>query len=1237
MRKLFLTILLAFASLIGFAQKDMWPITLTTADGLPGEKIVQNCFYKSRFYEVQDPVSLLRFTVCSTNTVDTLTSGSYEGYSHGWGTGIPFFALSELCIFDADGNQVEYVASSNAIQTNDGGGLAVLNDGKENNHFHTVYNRSTPDYPYEYHYVELELAEPISRFSFSWNSRANYYKNLITYVGITPGTQYLPFPEQQFELGEKVASVDELAVPGAVFVLRADAEEEYPNANDVNPDQPHMVPTNMFFHAPCGGTVTPSAADVVTLTADPEKENAYKVYWLNNGHYILNRECHDALESERGDVNDDYSITRTLWLQYTKNVLNAASVEFAPSDEKEGNFALTMNDGEFIISYDGLGKMVLVENSEEGKAERTRPNTYHWAIYNASISGAAIVAELQTEIDEAEARIAAIGGEVEGYDHGEYAALATAVAEAKALVADPDPAVSAADIITRKHELNVLTVAYAAVGLWVYADSIAVISDMVDAEKIAVCAGPDWVEGAYTESVFRNMQHVANDIQVVIEKCESLADVDAAIELIYAAIDRFWASKVTGVTELPFRIGTEEDGLPGIHVPGSNGKGVWIWESPMWFLKEATNTLRFTVFKTYLDRKVVGADKPCVCLNEIELYDQDGKKIPLTADSFDSNSIVESDCTQLASLCDGPWASDTNSHFMSKWSTDSEYDGSEYFWLEISLPYPISAFKYVQYGRGNGYDDVPTDFVFGEAGKTYFPDDVDLPDRYNTQVGELITDVSQITDDGIYALVGLMNCAPEGNGSGYEKFYSSNKVYGSKIAAPCAFTITSADEGTYNIRSLADCKYWSAELDSDGWCSTGVTDDPAKAGKFYIIPNASVRQEVGKEAFDNTFAIYMYNDTVKRVNVDYNMANDLDATVAVPHPYVVAQDWGSYVGYYPIPSLKYNDFDGEGEWRIYKITMDNPYIYWLKNVYATASNFNIVAGSAPGFYSEALVGQFAAALAKAQVALENEDNALAKEALYAIESTATLLETSELNPMVPGVYVIESANTNFMAKQGVKKAMVTYYNDFDAKGGASSTYSPWWTNAPEDIYNVPERYKFKFILATENSQVKAWLNEGVITEEQAANAYFIRSVDINRYIGTTDVLDGDGKPQRSYDINFTEQPEQVYIVRSQGAYTFDFWNPSHPNASLHMEDNSGGSGDSGDIVYGAGTDVSSHWTLSKVGFIGINSAVAEGDAVSVSYYTTAGIKVAAPVKGGVTIVKSVYSNGVTKSSKVFLK
>ena len=1206
MRKnLLLTCLLTLVAAFGMAQETVkFPITLTKADGLPGPRIVQNFVYKSEVFNLEEAVSVLRFTVCSTNTVDSLTEGSTDGYSAGWGSGIPFFTMSEFRIYDGEGNELEYIASCNAVQGNDGGGVAALSDKNEGTYLHTTYSDGGT-FPHAWHYMEFELAQPVSSFSFSWNTRSGQFKNLPTYVGITSGTDYLPFPEQEFQLGEQVTDASAFAEEGALYVIRSNNPEDfYYNPEGTN----RLVPRQLFYHAPYGGTETASAAALVYLTPDAENPNAYKVCWLNNGHYIIDAK-----------YQSDDEAPFNIWLHWTNNVLKAGSIEFVPCDTVEGDFALQMHDGAYTLAMDGLGKMRVCDDPAASIAEASRPYTFHMSVYKASINGAAIAAQLQAEIDEAEARIEAIGGKVPVYDEGEFEALEAAVAEAKELVAKAD--VTAAEILNAKRNINRLTAAYAAVGLWAYVDSISVISEMVDDEVIALCEGPNWENGAYSQSAFDAMLVLSDQIQLVIEKCESLADVDAAIEGIYAAIANFWASKVTGVKELPFRVGSLDDGLPGTNV-----NQIWIWESPLYLLTEETDAIRFTVFKNYSGRSV--GDKPFLCINEMQFYDENGELIPLTADNFSTNSVHPTDGIGLAGLCDGDWKLDNKTHYHSWWGTNEEYDGTEYVWIEVSFPEPISAFKYVQYGRGNGaYADTPTDFVISAANETYTPDDITFPDPYNSVVGEQITDAAQITDDGFYALVGLINCAPEGDGSGYEKFYTSNKVYGKTIGAPCAFTITKTgdEDGTFYIRSLADSKYWARTIDDDGWGSVEPTANFAEAGKFHIVPNADARAAAEKEEYPNSFAIYMLNDTVKR--------ND------EPHPYIVVQDWGGNTGYFSIPDLTANDFDGEGEWFIYKMTMDDPYIYWLKSVYAVASANALQVGPDPGYYSEASAGAFAKALATAQVALEANDNAVAKEALLALEAASDVASKAELNPMVAGNYVIESAYAAYMEQQGVTKAVCSYYNDFENEG-ATSEYTLMWTDGPTDYVNAPIYFQFEFVSAANSEQVLVWLEDSVITAEEAANAYFIKSKEINQYAGVASVNDDSGIPQRSRDIGFTANPEWPYIVRPQGAYKFNLWCPVGPNNCFHMESHGGGGGLVGDIVHWNGGSVdASCWTLRSIDArtsIGNLTVAPEGDVVSTSYYTVAGAAVPAPVKG-INIVKKVYANGAVESSKIYVK
>ncbi len=1190
-------------ALFGMAQgTTKFPITLTKADGLPGQKLVQNYSYKSQVYNLEEETSVLRFTVCSTSNTDKIAENSYDGLSAGAGVGFPFFTLGEVTFFDGDGNKIEYVATSNAVYPGDGGGVAALNDGivKSGNHFHSAYTTNADGFPAAWHYVEFELAQPVKSFSFNWRTRTGYYHNLITYMGITAGTDYAPFPEQQFQLGEQVTSVEQLAEEGALFVLRSSAPGEYTNVK-------HVVPGKLFFQSPYGGTETASAADLVCLVPDAEKENAYKVCWLNSGAYIL------ASEYTSGNVNDR-------WASWTTDATKAATIEFAPCDTIEGNFSITMDENLRYVGFDAIGKMSLIADVDSCLYNTSRPTSYSWAIYKASINGAAIATQLQAEIDEAEARIAAIGGKVANYDEGEYEALATALAEAKEIVAKAD--VTAAEILGAKKSLNALTTAYAAVGVWAYADSITAIIERVENGDIAIFEGAGFVKGAYSLVAFDAMNETLEGVDAAVEDCETLADVDAIVADIYAAIDAFWASQITDITELPLRIGKAEDGLPGV-----NTNSVWIWESPTYYLSETVDALRFTVFDTKAKR-TCNNGKVFVCINEFELYDHNGNKIPLTEDCFSTTSVAD-EGNKLAGLCDGGTATSAGVHFHSQWNADADYDGSEYFYLDIKLPEPISGFKYKQYGRGNGYDDVPTDFVFGYNGEKITPEDVDFPvvkveDPNNAKLGEQITDASQITDDGFYALVGLLNCAPEGNGTGYEKFYTSNVVFGKEIGSAAAFSIrkTEDGDGTFYIQSLADGAYWSRTIDDDGWSGDNTTASSKEdAGKFFIVSNAAAREAAGKEEFPNSFAIYQYNDTLMR--------DDSRC------PYIVVQDWGDRTGFFSIPDLTYNDFDGEGEWYIYKMTMDNPYIYWLNNVCASVNNLNI--GSDPGFISEATPGAFASALAQAQAAIDAQDNDAAKAALLALESVVA--SSGETNPMVPGTYIIESANENFLIETGSKKAILVDINDYE-NNGASSELSLFWSDAPADYANAPDIFKFEFISATESAKVQEWLAAGTITADQAANAYFIKSVEAGQYAATS------VEHARSRDIGLSVEPEEPYIVRSQGGVKFDLWHPSHGNNSMHMEGNSGGSGQAGDIVYWAGTDASSQWILRKVAaapaeysiaYIGgengtVNlsaTTVTEGGSVSIEVIPNEGYKVASLLANGkdvtAEIVDGVYT------------
>ncbi|MBQ3153270.1 MAG: hypothetical protein IJB77_07415 [Bacteroidaceae bacterium] len=1114
-RNLLLTTLLLLVSAIGMAQATTWPITLTTADGLPGKKEPQNYIYETELFKFDEAISTLRYTVVSTNTVDALTSNSHDGLSANYGPGFPFFALGELTIIDANGNPIEYIATTNALAQGDGS-LANLNDGKYNTHFHSVYGNVGPC-PQEYHYIDLEFAQPISEFKIKTVSRANYTKNMPTYVGLTPGTEYLPYPEQEFTIGTQVTSVEELG-EGGLFLIEANTEEyEYSDTR--------VIPGGGYLHSPYGAHTTANAASLVYFIPT-EKDNTYKVAWLNNGHYI----------------NDMVTHSRWAWLQWTDKEDEAAEITFTPSDEAEGDFCLTNinkeDSCERIIYFDAIGKAFYC--TYDYFEELSSPYKTNFTIWKANVNANGMKFMLEEAVNEAKLRLSETPYD-ENEECGGYKELAAALANAEEILADNNA--TAVQVINSRYSIYEALPEFVASSIYQYVDSIAYIIENIENGDIEISEADNFRNGTYPEGSDEFLRNAADEAMIAMDSYTCIADVDAALDNIKAAIATFWASEISGVMSLPIRVGQAKDGLPGV-----NTNSVWRWESPTYYLTEEIEQLRFTVFKTKAGRCY--GDKPFVCINEFELYDISGEKIELTENSFVTNSVAPSDGQGIAGLVDGNTGN--GYHYHSAWGDGFGYDGSEYVYLDITLPEPISGFKYIQYGRGNGYDDVPTDFVFGHYGKTVEPTTVGYPDEFNAILGEKVTDISQITDDGIYAIAGLISCDPVNhfeNDLREPHYYSAGNAYDG-FNSLCAFNIAKTEDGKFTIQSLADGSYWSGQVDEDGWGAGATTLYKSSAAKVSIVPN-------NNDGLPNSFVIYMYNDSVLREGE--------------PHPYIVFQDWGDNIGTYSVKDLKDNDKDGEGEWYIYKMTMDTPYYFWLKNLVSAAESMGFVCSNDPGFYKE--LGTFPEALAAAQAAVESKDDEACKALIAGLNDAIANLNSVSPNPIVEGTYVLESADDKFFELQGVNKALYVYPNNDDAM--VTSEQKLFWGDAPDGGYkNASAVYHFQLESAKESDKVQQWIANNTITLEQANDAYYIKNVYYNVYIGAQDGM--------SKRMGTTTEPEAVYILRQQLPGKFDIWNPTNSAWSLHMESHGEGAGANGGLVYWYGTAGASQWRLRKI-------------------------------------------------------
>ncbi|MBR5891827.1 MAG: hypothetical protein IKZ18_07305, partial [Bacteroidaceae bacterium] len=1123
-KNLLLTCLLAFVALFGKAQSSTWPITLTSADGLPGTLELSTYVYKSPLYTFDEAVTTLRLTVCHTNS----SYPSPEGFNGRatWSPGWAFWSLAEFRIFDENGDEVTYTPTSNAVAPGDGS-LEGLYDKNISTHFHTTYGSGPMDQYYPYVDFQIER-DDLTSFRFEWDTRNGYHHNQPTYIGLTPGTEYWPMPEQNLSV-EKITSTEDLKEAGALFVL------EGHSADWEDPDRDRTNIGGGFFEAPCLATAQPSAFGVFYLIPVEGEEDTYKVRYLNHNHYIR--------KTNTGGFN---------FVEWTANANNAEAITFKPNASVEGDFTLTAHHDSVILGQDANVRMMHTVNTDSAiQAAPRAVAATNFSVYKATINGNTVAYQLQEAIDEAEARIAAYG-EMEDYVEDQYDVLVAAVAEAKDILAAEN--VSAAAVITTAASLSAKTANYAAMNIYAWVDSVTTIMDALNNGSILTSSGPDWINNSYPEDADVALQNAIDRGDVVAETYRGLEDIDNVIEEIKGILASFWASKITNVKSLPFRLGQEKDGLPG-----EKTNSVYRWESPFIYLTEEVEELRFTVFKTKSGRNFSGTSIPFVCINEFELYSITGEKIELTEDMFETNSLKSSDGNSggIAGLCDN----NTNNsyHFHSAWDSnnDTGYDGSEYVYLDIVLPEPISGFKYIQYARGNGYDDAPTDFVFGYYGETVDPVSVPFPDDYNAIRGAQVKDISEISDNGFYAIYGMLNCDPE-EGTGAEGgFYTSNNRYVGAFQSPCAFTIrkTGDEDGTYYIQSLADGKFWqSARTNApDYWTSGSATTYKSQAAKVKIEPN-------NNDNLPYSFVMYEY------IEDSYREVDGEDTAC----PYVIAQDWGGGLGWYNVPSLDMNDKDGEGEWYIYHMSMDNPNTYWLTNLVKAAEGLGLKESSDPGCYSS--LGEFPQVLAESQLAVEANDEAKAKTLVVKLSDAIAAVENAQVNPVVEGTYVFETFNSTFIEVQKTRKAI--YFMEPHTCGEFCGEYELGWRTTPEDFSDIDPMFLIQLESAANDSQVAAWLADSLITPEEVNSAFYIKSTKFNKYASHPDPEEAGGTSWYGLHLLLQDTP-QPYMVLFNKNGAFDIWLPGggeyndteNGNLCFHVQDHNNGAGNAGHIVY----------------------------------------------------------------------
>ncbi|MBR2607060.1 MAG: hypothetical protein IKC70_03925 [Bacteroidaceae bacterium] len=1151
--------------------------------------------FTSPLIELDEPTEVIRLTVFATRNTDMNSGQRTEGFSNS-APAFPTFAISELRILDKFGDPVELYEENfetNALSLNEGG-LYDLSDFDINTYFHSTY--SDGEAPQAYHYINIILPDAMDKFTLEYDSRLYWYFTDPTYIAITGGTEALPWNEEGFVLGEQVTDTAAIK-PNTFYALRG----SYFEYTRIDNQSYEPLFGNAFYHSPHGAALTPSMASVFYL--EDAGEGKYYMRWLKNDHYLSKYDNMGA--SEYAAWND--------------NVKKASAITFLPCDTVAGAFQI--KDGVLNLGQRRNIRMNWVTDSQIAYDTK---NTYHyaWNVYNVDFSNTAVAPILQASIDKAEALIEEQGGYM-GYE--EDILMPEALSAAKDIVLNASA--SAKEMFDRNVALNAAINEYRNMYLYALIDSV---TEIFDDENIIFCdPDDDWVAGAFPEEYRVLLENSIDRGYEIADAAKNYDDIDACINSICETLASFWAARVGELTSFPIVL-TEECGLK------NNLKdNIYYWDSPMYYLDEPTDVIRMTVFKnssgeTEPDYNV---GTPFFCLGEFILYDVNGNKMELREDMFSTNSLQTHDGSGLAGLCDGNpytfyhgcYAPDSTN---GSYAPEKAFEG-EYCYIEVKLDEEISAFSYGFVSRQYPYDyymHLPLYFAFtpGEEITKDDADDIlaDVPDEFEVVLGEKIKSVEEIVPGELYALSGNLNVVK--NGTEPTGFYNSfNSVSGKTLEKACAVVFEKAEEGGYYIRNIAGNMYMKKPTH---WAGVSTTYYQDESFPMTIAPSTNLAE---------AFKIY-YQGMVTLPDTATRYYNE--------EVYYMLQDWGSYMGLYPVKDFSEDDTDGESDWCIYRMSMQRRGKFELKSVVATIKaegvDFDYV-GEAVGMYSGNDVTELVNAVNKSEALLSGDDDAECRAVAGELQGLLqTAVRSLEMNEFVSGQnYVIRSANDEFIPYHGDEKfAMYVGPTNYEDTHRDNETML-WWTY--EYAYGLDSAaYQFTFVEDTVRL-------EGDATES-GWGKYTIKSVLADQYI-VPEIGPGKNLVVGEFDPSLAPR---IYVVPGEkpGLRRFvgaEAWR-SNENIYSYFEVRTGGGG------YGTGGEAhyghvaqwyflanTAQWKLIPVAnTTSIDDLVVDepmGDeVVSVSYYTPAGIATGKPVKG-VNIVKIVYANGVIETKKIFVK
>lgn len=1245
-KNLFLTCALALFAVVGVSAQN-WSRTLAT--GLPGQEITHDVNgtsvtqYRAETALIKNAGATgVRYTV-----MQTTATGAYGGG--------PFFAMAEMFVLDAQGDTIDYTVTSNADHNSggagkDGDGLPALNDGNFNNYFHSSWGGTEPG---GLHYLELTFAEPVDEFQLIWYTRPNQHVNRPQVVGLTnPGvtfTEDMLYAEYEFSLGEKATTNEEIAAGGAFsFFVTGPAEYDGTEGN--------------------GDTFVSLSGYATGKNAEASPTTMVQLIPTKDGKFILYQPVLDTYYANPDRWTDGYN-GKNGWLRaYSEGwTLGIFDITANGKGEFEITTELTRQyvDGAWVdydaplkvwVGYDMRGNLkIFPENVKLGLEQGDYslgfglPVDFGFELYKASvnaelvppITGAQLCTDVLTSTLETAAAKKELYAEYADYDWYSAAdVLEAAIAGANNAIAAED----VAGAFEAKTALEEAIAGYVAIKAAYYAT----MYEEEWAPMVGDYVSPPYNQsqsGKYTVESYNIVERIGEIAVNIVNNSATMST--SQIESDYATIESLLASLES--TRLYFSTFPEiVSDIPADNFPYAELPNNAVWKKNV-VLAEGVNGVRLTFLDRHIGSAGDSGNFPMIAIGELKIYDANGTEVTLAAENFEANytETQEGFESTVARLCDGNFAA--QGYYHSPWSGN---EPQEYIWIDIEFPAEMAQFTIEVYSRDKTTSQgkvslFPKKVAITKVNEGYDPLLFE-PNPYNVFVGDKVASVDEITADGIYVIKGLLNTQAvytadedgyitleggEGSASyyhGVSRFHANSAA----VRAQGVYRFVPNGDGTFKALNLGLAKYWPS-TEATGFVGNGTTFEADKAANITVVPSTNV-----EGAFVMYEKIEGLTTKVAGDSIDTDEDGVFDAvgdTVTYNTPYVVFMDWYSGLATRPVKDPQplvdktvsdswgdkqcFNKANGEGEWEIYKVTMDNPDFFYLTNLTGAFDELGLIVGTDPGCVSD--LGALEGVLAAGQQVVADSAYADAPAAAAALAKEIAAVANLQKNPMEEGVYQVVSANPDF-AKNNKTMAL---FATVDEAGAAEFG----WKALEED--NIDFYFHF-----TKSENALDFVAGGTITEEQKDLLYAIKA--IATYEGATPYYIGESDAQ-STQIDLLADAWSDYLVLAANGSAFSFTLAGKDaKFSIHANGHGGGAGNNGNIVYWNADAGASQWYLRKVDYdleTSIEDLVVEGaEVVSVAYFTPAGAAIPAPVEG-VNIVVTVYANGVVETKKVLVK